>query len=229
MLARALDRCTWWRPVELLPAQASIEDRKTVLAALSNEHTETVAAAQGWIDYLIGCRQQLSGDTPPLDQDQMPARAKRLPRRPCVPPEAGPADLRARAVIADRPGRGAHAVITMSRPGGRPSGPRARRIQGQRTDSAFVVMLKQRSVLGHGIGESQGRNRPRRSVSLRDLPLLWQPASAGVPHLNGAQEWRRDGAGARSADRWHHAQSPRVGRSGRPACPAFPRYSRLSP
>lgn len=69
MLARALDRCTWWRPGELLPAQASIEDRKTVFAALSNEHTETVAAAQGWIDYLIGCRQQLPEDTPSLDQE----------------------------------------------------------------------------------------------------------------------------------------------------------------
>jgi len=68
MLARALDRCTWWKPAELLPAEASTDDRKTVFASLPDKQTNTVAAAQGWVDYLIGCRQAMSGDAPSLDR-----------------------------------------------------------------------------------------------------------------------------------------------------------------
>jgi hypothetical protein len=67
MLARALDRCTWWKPSELPPAQATIDDRKTIFAALPDEQTNLVAAAQGWIDYLIG--------TPP-DNDRRSPRAQ---------------------------------------------------------------------------------------------------------------------------------------------------------
>ena len=67
-LARALDRCAWWKPEELLPRQASIDDRKTVLVALRDDETNTVANAQGWFDYLIGCRQALAGSTPPLTE-----------------------------------------------------------------------------------------------------------------------------------------------------------------
>jgi hypothetical protein len=69
MLARALDRCTWWKPSELLPAQATIDDRKTIFAALPDEQTNLVAAAQGWIDYLIGTRQTMTDDLPALSQE----------------------------------------------------------------------------------------------------------------------------------------------------------------
>jgi len=66
-LARSLDRCTWWKPTELLPAQATVADRKAVWVALPDAQTWVVAGAQGWMDYLAGCRQlQPAGDTPPL-------------------------------------------------------------------------------------------------------------------------------------------------------------------
>lgn len=69
-LARALDRCTWWKPAELLSRQATIDDRKAVWAALPDEKTWIVAGAQGWMDYLIGNRRlQPAGDTPALGRD----------------------------------------------------------------------------------------------------------------------------------------------------------------
>jgi hypothetical protein len=68
MLARAIDRCTWWLPSEFLPAQATVDDRKTVFAALPDEDTNIVAAAQGRVDYLISCRNAVPGDMAPLDQ-----------------------------------------------------------------------------------------------------------------------------------------------------------------
>ncbi len=69
MLARALDRCTWWKPSELASAQATIDDRKTILAALDDEQTNTVANAQGWVDYLISTRQTIAGELPPLSHN----------------------------------------------------------------------------------------------------------------------------------------------------------------
>jgi hypothetical protein len=70
-LARSLDRCSWWKTAELLPTQATIEDRKTVWAAIkANETTAAVASAQGWMDYLIGSRKlqpaDQAGVPPPL-------------------------------------------------------------------------------------------------------------------------------------------------------------------
>jgi hypothetical protein len=66
-LARSLDRWTWWKPAELLDAQASTADRKTVWGKLDDDKRWVVAAAQGWMDYLIQCRKlQPPGETPPL-------------------------------------------------------------------------------------------------------------------------------------------------------------------
>ena len=69
MLARALDRCTWWKQAELASAQATTDDRKTILAALDVEQTNTVANAQGWVDYLISTRKTIDGDLPPLSDN----------------------------------------------------------------------------------------------------------------------------------------------------------------
>jgi hypothetical protein len=65
-LARSLDRSTWWKPAELSQQQASIEDRRTVWAALPDAETRTVADAQGWMDYLIRLREDQSLGTPAL-------------------------------------------------------------------------------------------------------------------------------------------------------------------
>ena len=66
-MARSLNRYTWWKPAELLQQQATIQDRKTVWAALPNDETRIVAGAQGWMDYLIGSRKlQPVAEAPPL-------------------------------------------------------------------------------------------------------------------------------------------------------------------
>ncbi len=52
-LARALDAHRWWDPAEQSKPQATINDRKTVLAKLvTATDTNNVADAQGWMDYL---------------------------------------------------------------------------------------------------------------------------------------------------------------------------------
>lgn len=68
-LARALDRSQWWSFAEILEQQATIDDRKTVWAALSTVKTNDVAAAQGWMDYLSQRRKQLPHGTTPLTSE----------------------------------------------------------------------------------------------------------------------------------------------------------------
>lgn len=94
-LARAIDRCDWWHQGELLEQQTSISDRKLVWAALSHDAivtvargadcllylqsrstdfdvpdtvTNTVADAQGWMDYLKG-RRHVAGHGPATRSD----------------------------------------------------------------------------------------------------------------------------------------------------------------
>lgn len=73
-LARALDKSCWWSTAQLLPPQATIEDRKTVWAACNSDDTNIVAGAQGWMDYLIQRRKAIGQATPALtelDDDTM--------------------------------------------------------------------------------------------------------------------------------------------------------------
>lgn len=94
-LARAIDRCDWWHQGELLEQQTSITDRKLVWAALSHDDittvargteclvylqsrstdfdvpdtvTNTVADAQGWMDYLKG-RRHVAGHEAAVQSD----------------------------------------------------------------------------------------------------------------------------------------------------------------
>jgi hypothetical protein len=62
-LARCLDGCRWWVDAEELPTQATVEDRKIVWAELGDDDTRCVADAQGWMDYLKGCR-KMRGEQP---------------------------------------------------------------------------------------------------------------------------------------------------------------------
>jgi hypothetical protein len=53
-LVRALARDhDWWDRTEALHRQTSVEDRKQLLGALDDEPSQDVAAAQGWMDYLL--------------------------------------------------------------------------------------------------------------------------------------------------------------------------------
>ncbi len=71
-LARSIDRCTWWEKSWLSKAQATIDDRRTVWAALPDKKTNVVADAQGWMDYLIACRRgRERGDGPGLTATEL--------------------------------------------------------------------------------------------------------------------------------------------------------------
>ena len=67
-LVRALARNggSWWRASEVLARQSSIEDRKLLLSALADGPSQDVAAAQGWMDYLLGRR---TGNEDPSEAD----------------------------------------------------------------------------------------------------------------------------------------------------------------
>jgi hypothetical protein len=63
MMARALDRSCWWDSAELPEQQATINDRKTVMAELPTRETNTVADAHGWMYYLIQRRNAIARET----------------------------------------------------------------------------------------------------------------------------------------------------------------------
>lgn len=71
-LARSIDACTWWDKSWLSAAQATVDDRRSVWAALPDKQTNTVADAQGWMDYLISSRQTYpKRENPPLTPEQL--------------------------------------------------------------------------------------------------------------------------------------------------------------
>lgn len=58
-LVRALARDgEWWDESEVLPPQVSLADWKLLLAALDDEPSQDVAAAQGWMKYLLARRRR---------------------------------------------------------------------------------------------------------------------------------------------------------------------------
>jgi hypothetical protein len=55
-LVRTLDAKEWWETSHLFNEQVGREDWKLSLSALDDEASEAVAAARGWMSYLIGSR-----------------------------------------------------------------------------------------------------------------------------------------------------------------------------
>jgi hypothetical protein len=63
-LVRALARDhAWWDRTEALKLQTSVEDRKVLLGALDDDPSQDVAAAQGWMDYLLSRRNSVARPT----------------------------------------------------------------------------------------------------------------------------------------------------------------------
>jgi hypothetical protein len=54
---------SWWDESEVLPRQTSADDQKRLLSALDDEPSQDVAAAQGWMEYLLNRSKTTSATT----------------------------------------------------------------------------------------------------------------------------------------------------------------------
>jgi hypothetical protein len=68
-LVRALAANGWWDSAFLLEPQVDIEDRKLLLGYLDDALSQQVAAAQGWMSYLISRRKSDAAAQGPTSED----------------------------------------------------------------------------------------------------------------------------------------------------------------
>jgi hypothetical protein len=68
-LVRGLAAQHWWSRGALLQPQVSLDDRKLLLGWLADDPSQEVAAAQGWMGYLINRREAAPQDQGPTPED----------------------------------------------------------------------------------------------------------------------------------------------------------------
>jgi len=99
MLLRALDRGRWWYSWEQSDPQATVDDRKTLWAALDPKPGECAANAQGWVDYLKAQRLAVCTPGPRPTTSGEPTNA---PSTATVPSQRRTRRLRVQRELAQR-------------------------------------------------------------------------------------------------------------------------------